>query len=73
MDQVFPHQRTDSDDPKASRVAVAVVSYGKRFAETLFYDYHRQFGVPVKIARVLIIYGPRMLPEDGRVVATFIV
>ena len=46
---------------------------GKRCAETLFFDYHRQNGVDIRIARIFNTYGPRMLPEDGRVVSTFIV
>jgi UDP-glucuronate decarboxylase len=46
---------------------------GKRCAETLFYDYHRQHGLEVKIARIFNTYGPRMHPNDGRVVSNFIV
>ena len=46
---------------------------GKRCAETLFYDYFRQYGVPIKIARIFNTYGPRMLPNDGRVISNFIV
>jgi UDP-glucuronate decarboxylase len=46
---------------------------GKRAAETLFGDYRRQHGLRVKIARIFNTYGPRMLPDDGRVVSTFIV
>ncbi len=46
---------------------------GKRAAETLFSDYHRQHALRVKIARIFNTYGPRMLPNDGRVVSTFIV
>jgi len=46
---------------------------GKRCAETLFFDYHRQHGVPVRVARIFNTYGPRMLPNDGRVVSNFIV
>jgi UDP-glucuronate decarboxylase len=46
---------------------------GKRAAETLFSDYRRQHGLRVKIARIFNTYGPRMLPNDGRVVSTFIV
>jgi UDP-glucuronate decarboxylase len=46
---------------------------GKRAAETLFSDYHRQFGVDVKIARIFNTYGPRMSVGDGRVVTNFIV
>lgn len=46
---------------------------GKRCAETLFMDYRRQYGVPVKIARIFNTYGPRMHPDDGRVMSNFIV
>ena len=46
---------------------------GKRCAETLFFDYHRQNGVDIRIARIFNTYGPRMSPEDGRVVSRFIV
>jgi UDP-glucuronate decarboxylase len=46
---------------------------GKRCAETLFFDYHRQHGMPVKVARIFNTYGPRMHPDDGRVVSNFIV
>lgn len=46
---------------------------GKRCAETLFFDYHRQHGLPIKVARIFNTYGPRMHPEDGRVVSNFIV
>jgi UDP-glucuronate decarboxylase len=46
---------------------------GKRAAETLFFDYHRQHGLRVKVARIFNTYGPRMHPNDGRVVSTFIV
>jgi UDP-glucuronate decarboxylase len=46
---------------------------GKRCAETLFFDYHRQHEMPVKVARIFNTYGPRMHPNDGRVVSNFIV
>jgi UDP-glucuronate decarboxylase len=46
---------------------------GKRCAETLFFDYYRQHAMPVKIARIFNTYGPRMLPDDGRVVSSFVV
>ncbi|HZW21470.1 UDP-glucuronic acid decarboxylase family protein [Noviherbaspirillum sp.] len=46
---------------------------GKRCAETLFMDYRRQYGLCVRIARIFNTYGPRMHPEDGRVVSNFIV
>lgn len=45
---------------------------GKRVAETLFFDYHRQHGVQIKVARIFNTYGPRMHPQDGRVVSNFI-
>ncbi len=45
---------------------------GKRAAETLFFDYHRQHGVKIKVARIFNTYGPRMHPQDGRVVSNFI-
>jgi UDP-glucuronate decarboxylase len=46
---------------------------GKRCAETLFFDYHRQHGLEIKVARIFNTYGPRMDPGDGRVVSNFIV
>lgn len=46
---------------------------GKRAAETLFFDYHRQFGVDIKVARIFNTYGPNMQKNDGRVVSNFIV
>ncbi len=46
---------------------------GKRCAETLFFDYHRQHALPIKVARIFNTYGPRMHPRDGRVVSNFIV
>ncbi|QCO18129.1 SDR family oxidoreductase (plasmid) [Azospirillum brasilense] len=46
---------------------------GKRCAETLFFDYNRQHKVPIKVARIFNTYGPRMNPNDGRVVSNFIV
>ena len=45
---------------------------GKRCAETLFFDYRRQHGMEIKVARIFNTYGPRMLPDDGRVVSNFI-
>jgi UDP-glucuronate decarboxylase len=45
---------------------------GKRAAETLFFDYHRQFDVNIKVARIFNTYGPNMSPNDGRVVSNFI-
>jgi UDP-glucuronate decarboxylase len=46
---------------------------GKRCAETLFFDYYRQFGLDIKVVRIFNTYGPRMHPNDGRVVSNFIV
>jgi UDP-glucuronate decarboxylase len=46
---------------------------GKRCAETLFFDYHRQHGVDIRVARIFNCYGPRMHPNDGRVVSNFVV
>lgn len=46
---------------------------GKRCAETLFFDYHRRYATRIKVARIFNTYGPRMHPEDGRVVSNFIV
>lgn len=45
---------------------------GKRMAETLFFDYHRQHGVEIKVIRIFNTYGPRMRPDDGRVISNFI-
>lgn len=46
---------------------------GKRCAETLFFDYRRQYNIPIKVGRIFNTYGPRMHPNDGRVVSNFIV
>ncbi len=46
---------------------------GKRCAETLFFDYHRQHQLEIKVARIFNTYGPRMHPQDGRVVSNFII
>ncbi|BBI65076.1 hypothetical protein HSBAA_63820 [Vreelandella sulfidaeris] len=45
---------------------------GKRCAETLFFDHHRQYHLDIKVARIFNTYGPRMQPDDGRVVSNFI-
>src|SRR5690606_9709776 len=45
---------------------------GKRCAETLCFDFHRQYGLPIKVARIFNTYGPFMQPNDGRVVSNFI-
>jgi UDP-glucuronate decarboxylase len=45
---------------------------GKRCAESLFFDYHRQYKVPIKVVRIFNTYGPNMRPDDGRVISNFI-
>ena len=45
---------------------------GKRCAETLFFDYYRQYNIPIKIVRIFNTYGPKMHPKDGRVISNFI-
>ena len=52
--------------------ARACYDEGKRSAETLFFDYHRQYGIEIKVARLFNTYGPRMRSDDGRVVTNFI-
>ena len=52
---------------------MACYDEGKRVAETLCFDYMRQYGVGIKVARIFNCYGPRMQPDDGRVVSNFIV
>ena len=46
---------------------------GKRCAETIFFDYRRQYNLPIKVARIFNTYGPRMQPQDGRVISSFVV
>jgi len=69
---VHPQQETyaGSVNPVGPR---ACYDEGKRCAETLFFDYRRQHGVRIKVARIFNTYGPRMHPDDGRVVSNFIV
>lgn len=68
------HPQTESYwgrvNPIGSR---ACYDEGKRCAETLFFDYNRQHGLHIKVARIFNTYGPRMHPNDGRVVSNFIV
>jgi len=68
------HPQTESYwgnvNPIGSR---ACYDEGKRCAETLFFDYHRQHKLEIKVARIFNTYGPRMYPNDGRVVSNFIV
>src|SRR6266581_1355765 len=70
----FEHPQTEAYcgnvNPIGSR---ACYDEGKRCAETLFFDYHRQHRMRIKVARIFNTYGPRMHPNDGRVVSNFIV
>lgn len=65
-----PEEYRGSVNPIGPR---ACYDEGKRCAETLFFDYHRQYGVDIRMARIFNTYGPRMHPNDGRVVSNFIV
>jgi len=65
-----PEEYRGSVNPIGPR---ACYDEGKRCAETLFFDYHRQYGVGIRVARIFNTYGPRMHPNDGRVVSNFIV
>ena len=68
------HPQTESYWGNVNPVGVrACYDEGKRCAETLFLDYHRQHGLPIKILRIFNTYGPRMHPNDGRVVSNFVV
>ena len=65
-----PEEYRGSVNPIGPR---ACYDEGKRCAETLFFDYHRQYRVDIRVARIFNTYGPRMHPNDGRVVSNFIV
>jgi len=68
------HPQPEDYQGKVNPVGIrACYDEGKRCAETLFFDYHRQRHVKVKVARIFNTYGPRMHPNDGRVVSNFIV
>src|SRR5205823_914497 len=70
----FEHPQTEAYcgnvNPIGSR---ACYDEGKRCAETLFFDYHRQHRMRIKVARIFNTYGPRMHPNDGRVVSNFVI
>lgn len=67
------HPQTESYWGRVNPIGVrACYDEGKRAAETLFFDYWRQYQVDIKIARIFNTYGPRMLPDDGRVVSNFV-
>jgi len=68
------HPQTESYWGNVNPIGVrSCYDEGKRCAETLFFDYHRQHKLEIKVARIFNTYGPRMHPEDGRVVSNFIV
>ena len=68
------HPQPESYWGHANPVGIrACYDEGKRCAETLFFDYHRQHGLEIKVARIFNTYGPRMHPDDGRVVSNFVV
>lgn len=68
------HPQTESYWGHANPIGVrSCYDEGKRCAETLFFDYRRQYGSRIKVARIFNTYGPNMHPDDGRVVSNFIV
>jgi UDP-glucuronate decarboxylase len=70
----FVHPQTESYWGNVNPIGIrSCYDEGKRCAETLFFDYHRQHGVEIKVARIFNTYGPRMHHADGRVVSNFIV
>jgi UDP-glucuronate decarboxylase len=70
----FVHPQTEDYWGNVNSVGPrACYDEGKRCAETLFFDYHRQHGLEIKVGRIFNTYGPRMDPNDGRVVSNFIV
>lgn len=67
------HPQTEDYWGRVNPIGVrACYDEGKRAAETLFFDYWRQYQVDIKVARIFNTYGPRMLPNDGRVVSNFV-
>jgi UDP-glucuronate decarboxylase len=71
-----PHQHPQTEEYWGNVNPIGIRSCydeGKRCAETLFFDYHRQHRLRIKVARILNTYGPRMHPNDGRVVSNFVV
>jgi UDP-glucuronate decarboxylase len=68
------HPQTESYWGNVNPIGVrACYNEGKRSAETLFFDYRRMHELKIKVARIFNTFGPRMLPDDGRVISTFIV
>ena len=67
------HPQTESYWGNVNPIGIrACYDEGKRCAETLFFDYHREFGTDIRVGRIFNTYGPRMRPSDGRVVSTLI-
>jgi UDP-glucuronate decarboxylase len=70
----FVHPQEESYNGNVNPIGPrACYDEGKRAAETLFFDYHRTHNVEIKVARIFNTYGPRMHPNDGRVVSNFVV
>ncbi len=70
----FVHPQTEDYWGNVNPIGIrSCYDEGKRCAETLFFDYYRQNKVPIRVARIFNTYGPRMHPNDGRVVSNFIV
>jgi UDP-glucuronate decarboxylase len=68
------HPQTEDYWGKVNHIGLrSCYDEGKRCAETLFFDYHRQHNLPIKVGRIFNTYGPNMHPHDGRVVSNFIV
>lgn len=68
------HPQTEDYRGNVNPIGVrACYDEGKRMAESLFFDYHRQYGTDIKVVRIFNTYGPNMDPKDGRVVSNFIV
>ena len=71
-----PHVHPQTEDYRGNVNPIGIRSCydeGKRVAETLAFDYHRQNGIDIRVARIFNTYGPRMLENDGRVVSNFVV
>ncbi len=67
------HPQTESYWGRVNPIGIrSCYDEGKRCAETLFFDYHRQHKIKIKVARIFNTYGPRMHPKDGRVISNFI-
>ena len=67
------HPQKESYKGNVNSIGIrACYDEGKRSAETLFFDYHRQFGIRIKVGRIFNTYGPHMSAEDGRVITNFI-